>query len=473
MIGFFCQLQAQVATEDCVFDPGNQYQVTTDCSVTVAFYKEASFVATFDPGGTCNGSFKPAAYGWFIATSPSTTISYGPDDPNSDVILHVYDGACSSANEVACVDDNDDGHEEFMTFPTTINDQYMIRVENFHPTDPTLGRICIYATPLPPAHDEPCGAIFLPATDSCITALSSTTTGATFTSGFQDPGCFYGNESDVWYSAVVPSDNQLLVDTYSPTPGIDAGIAFYQADDCNSAFTLIDCNDTPPDGSSYMPSLLSLGLTEGDSIFIRFWYFYFAEGTFSICASPNVSVLPVELIAWDAQVQGSGIHLAWSTASERNSDHFIVERSGDNSEFTAIGTVPAAGDAQTQNTYGFYDAAPLADANFYRLQQVDRDGTTTTTATVIAFFGSDARPVLFPNPASDMLHIAFTAPNDGTATVEIIDALGRTLDRTLMSVTRGPNTLGTATDRLAPGYYTVRIKLADGDLLQGGGFLKR
>src|SRR5690606_27498417 len=122
------------------------------------------------------------------------------------------------------------------------------------------------------------------------------------------------------------------------------------------------------------------------------------------------------------------IDLAWATASEHNSDHFVVQRSPDNETFTDIGSVQAAGDAQFRTDYLFTDQAPFRGANYYRLLQVDRDGSSATSQTVVAFLGQDAngRPAIFPNPVTAQLHTAFHAPADGPVDIQVLDALGRT-----------------------------------------------
>ena len=85
--------------------------------------------------------------------------------------------------------------------------------------------------------------------------------------------------------------------------------------------------------------------------------------------------LPIELFHFGATALDDRVRVEWSTASERNNDLFIVERSADGERFLAIGTVPGAGNSAMMRNYIFDDATPLQGTSYYRLRQVDFDGT--------------------------------------------------------------------------------------------------
>lgn len=85
--------------------------------------------------------------------------------------------------------------------------------------------------------------------------------------------------------------------------------------------------------------------------------------------------LPVELISFSGENKGEENLLLWSTASEINNDHFDVERSSDGESFRLLGKVPGNGNSTTELDYSFTDGHPDAGENYYRLKQVDYDGT--------------------------------------------------------------------------------------------------
>lgn len=95
----------------------------------------------------------------------------------------------------------------------------------------------------------------------------------------------------------------------------------------------------------------------------------------SLYSLVNVGVLPVEfLYAKAALVDGGGVQVSWATASELNNDFFVVERSTDGVNYTAIRTVDGAGNSEEVLTYETRDGQVIAGTYFYRVKQVDFDG---------------------------------------------------------------------------------------------------
>ena len=84
--------------------------------------------------------------------------------------------------------------------------------------------------------------------------------------------------------------------------------------------------------------------------------------------------LPVTLTRFQAHVEEKTVQLSWTTGSETNSSHFMVERAVDGVHFEPIARVPAAGNATTPRYYRHADASPLKGTTFYRLAQSDKDG---------------------------------------------------------------------------------------------------
>ena len=118
------------------------------------------------------------------------------------------------------------------------------------------------------------------------------------------------------------------------------------------------------------------------------------------------SPLPVELTGFDAKWTGSGTDLRWATASEKNSSHFVVERSTSGAgEYQAVGRVAAAGSSSTSRSYQLRDAeAGSLGANllYYRLRQVDADGREAFSPVVVVAVGKQAGVAqldVYPNPA--------------------------------------------------------------------------
>lgn len=143
--------------------------------------------------------------------------------------------------------------------------------------------------------------------------------------------------------------------------------------------------------------------------------YYYTIGTKDPLASP----LPVELLSFDAACKGGEVALSWSTATEAQSDRFLVERSPDGMSFTGIGTVKAAGNSLVKISYAFADHQPLPGTAYYRLKETALDGTEKIYKQVAVACDVRAGDVrIYPNPSGGQfvlegaeLHSTFTVLN--------------------------------------------------------------
>ncbi len=102
-----------------------------------------------------------------------------------------------------------------------------------------------------------------------------------------------------------------------------------------------------------------------------------AFGDFVFTSNSFLNVLPVELLFFNAKLVGSDVSLTWTTGSETNNSHFDIERAGPDLDFKKIGRVDGVGDSPTQTDYRFIDSKSLLGMSYYRLRQVDFDGSYT------------------------------------------------------------------------------------------------
>ena len=100
-------------------------------------------------------------------------------------------------------------------------------------------------------------------------------------------------------------------------------------------------------------------------------------GTVSVCRDVSVtrmSALPIELLSFEGKKQVNSNMLYWSTASEHNSSHFIIEKSVDGFKWSDIGQVLSAGNSTQKIEYSLEDMDVSQVINYYRLHQYDIDG---------------------------------------------------------------------------------------------------
>ena len=78
-----------------------------------------------------------------------------------------------------------------------------------------------------------------------------------------------------------------------------------------------------------------------------------------------------------------GNMLSWSTAEEVDSKYFVVQKSMEGMEFVTVGQVKAAGTTEENNNYRYLDLSTGENKMFYRLMQVDVDGSFSYSQTVL------------------------------------------------------------------------------------------
>lgn len=120
-------------------------------------------------------------------------------------------------------------------------------------------------------------------------------------------------------------------------------------------------------------------------------------GSFSQHAiAKPVPLLPLELLTFKAKKKGKTVLLNWETANEKQVAYYEVEHSVNAKEFTAV--IKEKAHNNVQNTYAGIHANPTEGINYYRLKQVEEDGTYTYSQTIAVNFNNNTNLVVYPNP---------------------------------------------------------------------------
>ncbi|MFN4026617.1 MAG: fibronectin type III domain-containing protein [Flavobacterium sp.] len=223
---------------------------------------------------------------WFSAVVPANGIIEIDTDDSvmTDSGMAIYSGSCGSLTLIEC--DDDDSANGLMSYITrsglTPGSTIYIRVWEYGNDNNGSFGICV-SSPVPPINDDPCGAIDLNVNTSC-SYQSFSTSGATPTTAVTAPSCGNYLGGDVWFSATVPSNGIIRIDTNSNAI-TDGSLAVYTGN-CGS-LSLLQC-DADSSNNGLMPYLNLTGLTPGSTIYIRFWESgNDVFGTFSICLSTD------------------------------------------------------------------------------------------------------------------------------------------------------------------------------------------
>ena len=171
-----------------------------------------------------------------------------------------------------------------------------------------------------------------------------------------------------------------------------------------------------------------------------------------------INPLPVELTAFSAQRQADkAIAVRWATASEKNSAFFEVQRSLSGTEFATVATVAAQGSSSRPNAYVYLDQRAPADRLYYRLRQVDADGTAAYSP-VVTVGGLMAELVLYPNPA----HSSLSVPGAAATPYRILNQLGQTKLRGVTEAGTG----AVQVSQLLPGLYLLELQTGAGRVVR-------
>jgi len=175
-------------------------------------------------------------------------------------------------------------------------------------------------------------------------------------------------------------------------------------------------------------------------------------------------VLPINLVSFTASCDGNSVKIDWTTASERNNDYFILEKSYDAINFSEIARIAGAGNSIETLNYSFVDYENYGSEMFYRLQQVDYDGRYSTSEIIdVKCVDHEYEPAvtIFPNPFRSEITLSLVNFGNKPVTVEVFDIIG-TLVRT-MTIDGTGNAYETVLDfsELSAATYTIRISTVD------------
>ncbi|MFD2720720.1 IPT/TIG domain-containing protein [Hymenobacter monticola] len=133
--------------------------------------------------------------------------------------------------------------------------------------------------------------------------------------------------------------------------------------------------------------------------------------------------LPVTLVSFAASHEkGIGTRLRWATAMERNSAWFAVEAQEEGTaDWKEVARQAAAGNSGTPRSYEARDPRLLSGTRYYRLRQIDLDGTVAFSP-LVAVAAPEAALAFYPNPTKGRLHL----PSQAQARrLRVLDLAGR------------------------------------------------
>jgi hypothetical protein len=142
------------------------------------------------------------------------------------------------------------------------------------------------------------------------------------------------------------------------------------------------------------------------------------------CTNPCIP-LPVKLISFTATKDNGNVKISWQTIEEKDNDYYVIERSTDGINFTALTTVKGNKNSTSLISYVQYDDAPYLGISYYRLKQVDMNGSFSYSSIAAVEFDSPTDWMIYPNPSKDgSFTIASGFTENEVVTVTVTDVTG-------------------------------------------------
>jgi len=246
----------------------------------------------------------------------------------------------------------------------------------------------------------------------------------------------------------VYNDNNEIGGTNLINAGNEATLVAQSFDPVADAWRGLATSTSVFYGSYTAPQTVSgASVTNGD---------FYGSWTLSLLAL----LLPIELVEFEAECINGYSSINWTTASETNNDYFVIESSNNGIDFNGIATIDGAGSSAIQNEYEYTDYSDHSGTIYYRLAQVDYDGTTTYSDVVAVenCNGNLGNVNVFSN-GSGNVNINIDADASAKYSVKIVDVRGRMIVAPKeLSVNDGNNTFNLDVKEVGFGIYYVIVE---------------
>jgi hypothetical protein len=142
--------------------------------------------------------------------------------------------------------------------------------------------------------------------------------------------------------------------------------------------------------------------------------------------------VPVELTSFTATANGKEVILNWTTATELNNQGFEIERASSKTsprqeDWEKIGFVPGYGTTTEPKSYSYSDQSVNDGTNYYRLKQIDYDGSYEYSDVVEVDYRAFSSYLLeqnYPNPFNPTTTIGFGIQNKSNVKITVLNSIG-------------------------------------------------
>lgn len=168
------------------------------------------------------------------------------------------------------------------------------------------------------------------------------------------------------------------------------------------------------------------------------------------------NILPVDLLDISAYLNNDKAILKWSSLSEKNLSYYEIEASKTTDNFKKIGDVKAVGNTTTQTNYSFIDESFVSEIKYYRLKQIDNNGTYSYSKIVSLNSTTKNTEIgIFPNPVADLLILQSKGINKASLEIDLYNSNGQIVKK--QQFNQGSTICYIETANLVNGVYFVSV----------------
>jgi hypothetical protein len=175
---------------------------------------------------------------------------------------------------------------------------------------------------------------------------------------------------------------------------------------------------------------------------------------FTLGSPTSDASLPLDLLRFEAEKRQQTAVLSWEVAQEKAHSVYHLQRSSNGLSFETIGQVAAQQRSQGAS-YVFVDEQPTQGYNYYRLLEVEADGSTDLSPVRALYFEATSPSwQLYPNPAKDQAQLQWSTGLEQDTKIELSNALGQVVLQNL--ATQGTTQWNLDLSNLPAGSYWLR-----------------
>jgi hypothetical protein len=187
----------------------------------------------------------------------------------------------------------------------------------------------------------------------------------------------------------------------------------------------------------------------------------FTATTPKIIVAVNCNIVLPTAVTFHGQLKDGFAALQWQSANESSNTIYTVERSEDQVNYESIGTIEGIAGPGQGASYSFTDPKAVNGNTFYRLNIGDNSLHKYSQVVLLSNTSINFAILSLANPFSDHLSFNLSVPQDGVASIQLFDMLGRILRIQQVNVNQGLNNEQIyGLDALPTGSYVLRAQFS-------------